>query len=413
MCQNGVPPPPQPPAGVVVVKTEGGGGGGGVVPQSVALPAVPLPESVVRSLAGVPPLSTPGAHFNVPTSQLAPKPALASSQPAAKPLYRPFTLSPPPPAAASTPVAAPHHPPPPIQSTHSHHPAYRGPSGLLPQFGHAPGVPASGNPYFPYPPPPPSHHPGGFGHHHNNPFFPGGGGPPPGSTYNGLLPPRTTTPSATGTYTVAASHQDLTCRSHLPKLAHALTTTGPPPPTSYVSPLAKTTGPPPAPTNSRPDPTALRRELDSRFLASHDRNLAGAIGPPHYMVPDHANPLASSTLPPPAPNLPPPPGSKPATTSFLASSLVCIKLKCAALKVPNYEFLIFLKAKDVPKMGGPNSLFAGLENPPGFPGIPQLGQDPLRTSTASATTPAAPFAPQQPQQSQQSSATPSRVSKTF
>lgn len=57
-----------------------------------------------------------------------------------------------------------------------------------------------------------------------------------------------------------------------------------------------------------------------------------------------------------------------------------------------------LQNKDFPKMGGPNSLFAGLGgNPPGFPGISPLGStavDPLRrTPTSSLSSPSSLIVP--------------------
>ena len=54
----------------------------------------------------------------------------------------------------------------------------------------------------------------------------------------------------------------------------------------------------------------------------------------------------------------------------------------------NIIYLLYFQSKDVPKMGGPNSLFAGLGTPPGFPGISPLGvtpPDPLRKSNSSSS----------------------------
>ena len=63
--------------------------------------------------------------------------------------------------------------------------------------------------------------------------------------------------------------------------------------------------------------------------------------------------------------------------------------------------IFFLQTKDTaaaaPKMGGPNSLFAGLGTPPGFPRISPLGgtppaaADPLRKSSSSSTSLSSPL----------------------
>ena len=242
---------------------------GGVA--SVALPAVPLPESIARSLK-VPSTGVPFGSQAQSSSGALPPPPAAQAAPPPKPFYRPFAISPPP---STAPPPIPSSAPPPVP-----HPAYR-------HFGL--------NPYY---------HPGSLA-------------PPPVSTYgdfahypysygaNGLIPPaKTTTPSITGTNTVASSHYDLTCRSHLPKLAHALTTT---------APRATPPAPPPKPYHHHlppNDPANLRRELDSRYF---NRNLA--LGPHPFMRSD----LASSPL---APPLSIPPSSQ--SPSFLASSLVIV-----------------------------------------------------------------------------------------
>merc|ERR1712141_739429 len=94
----------------------------------------------------------------------------------------------------------------------------------------------------------------------------------------------------------------LTCKSHLPKLAHALTTT------TRATPLVTPTSVPPTNKNNYPslplnDPANLRRDLDHRYIAgSHEnRNLAGTLGP---HLPPHpplfgSNPVVSSGLAPP------------------------------------------------------------------------------------------------------------------
>ena len=343
MCQNGLSPG-------VVVKTEGG------VPN-VALPAVPLPESVARSL------SSTGAPFSVPSQQLQPPGSVGQLVPVTsvgggapattptKPLFRPFGLSPPPPSS-KTPVTS----------------ASPTASSVAPQISLAPPLPPGQGATQG-----PQHHPAY--RPFDAPFFPPGStaaGPlsynpyqyqsvssaPSNTPYNSLFPPptRTTTPSTLGTHTVAASHHDLTCKSHLPKLAHALTNTAP-----KVTPSAPPPAPAPPPPSSHQhhqqhhqqqqqqkqaqlppggvigqagqqpkssysslplnDPANLRRELDNRYL--HDRNLAGALRPPQFMGSDHiTNPLASSLAPP----LQRPPGNQ--SPLFLTGPLVsCINSK--------------------------------------------------------------------------------------
>ena len=158
MCQNGLSP-------AVVVKTESG-------VNNVALPAVPLPESVARSL------SSKGAPFNVSAKQLPPGSVsqavpVTTSSPAGgaqaptpnKPFFRPFGLSPPPP---SNPSGAP-----PIVPGSCPPPTSLGPP------------PNSLGPRPPHPlAPPPGGHPGGgppnqlhpaYRHPFNPPFFPSQG----------------------------------------------------------------------------------------------------------------------------------------------------------------------------------------------------------------------------------------------
>ena len=279
---------------------------------NVALPAVPLPESVARSLSSTgAPFRAPSQQqlqphhhqqppgpvaVGVPVSSVAPAPAAAAASaavapaPAPKPLYRPFSLSPPPSAKSSAPsavsapphstaVAAPYiptsHP-----STTNHHPAYR------PFDPYYPASSLGYNPHYP-------------AHTVSNPT----GAPP--TPYNGLLPStKTTAPSTLGTHTVPSSHSDLTCKSHLPKLAHALTTSSPritptthnPPHTHHTHQIHQAHHFPKSIYPSLPvnDPAALRREADQRYL--HERNLAGALRPPHYMGSADVtnNPLAAS-----------------------------------------------------------------------------------------------------------------------
>ena len=328
------------------MKTEGG------VPN-VALPAVPLPESVARSL------SSTGVPFSVPSPQLQPPGSVGQLVPVTsgvsvgapastptKPLFRPFGLSPPPPPSPSskTPVtsasptvssvapqislAPPPLPPGQQGATQGpqHHPAYRpfdAPNFFPPGSTAGPGPIGGYNPYK---------------------YQPVSSAAPSNTPYNSLFPPpRTTTPASTlVTHTVAASHHDLTCKSHLPKLAHALTNTAP-----KVTPSASSLPPPPSshqqhhqnhqqqkqaqlpppggvigqqPKSSYPslplnDPANLRRELDNRYL--HDRNLAGALRPPQFMGSDQiTNPLASSLAPP----LQRPPGNQ--SPLFLTGPLV-------------------------------------------------------------------------------------------
>ena len=254
VCQNGLSP------GGAAVKTEAG------VPN-VALPAVPLPESVARSLA------PPGAPFTAPSSQQphahplqptasggVPVSAAGGGQPTPKPLYRPFAISPPPSKSSSS-GATPTTTATPSFATSQHHPAYR--------------------PFDPYYP--------NSGQH--NPLYPGSSAATP--PFNAGRPSyNAATPSTVGTHTVASSHNDLTCKSHLPKLAHALTTTTP------------RSAPPPSPSHAGlhkyshlSDPRG--RDDHHRYL--HDRNLAGALRPPHFMGTDvTSNPahLASSLAPP-------------------------------------------------------------------------------------------------------------------
>ena len=275
VCQNGLSP---------------AGGGGGVV--------------TVKSEAGLlqPQLQRAGAPFvKVPASV----PVSSAAAPPPKPLYRPFAISPPPstavaplstvksstvaPLPSSTLAAA---------SSVQPHPAYR------PFDNHNPFFPSSSalsTPHYPA-----GHHHHGHHPHHLNVASSG--------IYNGLYPPpRPTVASAANTNIVASSHHDLTCKSHLPKLAHALTTTSPrnaPAVTPHTTPK----GYPSLPLN---DPANLRRELDNRYL--HDRNLAGALRPPHYMgaAAELSSPLSHHLTPP----LGRPPSRQP-SPSVLASSLV-------------------------------------------------------------------------------------------
>ncbi len=261
VCQNGLSP-----GGAVT--TDGNG-----VVSAVNLPAVPLPESVARSLSstGVPGFNSgtparqqqpPGQPAPVTSSGPAPVAAAAAAAPTPKPLYRPFAISPPP-SAKTTPTTTTAPPlasvPPQISSSlaSQYHSSY-----------HNPFFPAATGTY--------------------NPYYPGTTTGP--SPYNGLFtPPQHTTPSSTlATHTVPASHHDLTCKSHLPKLAHALTTTSArTPQPSLATPLSagKPSSYPSLPLN---DPANLRRELDNRYL--HDRNLAGALRPPQFMRADHLAP---------------------------------------------------------------------------------------------------------------------------
>lgn len=261
--------------------------------SGLALPAVPLPESVARSYnVTSQPLGGSGQPAAAAAVTTAPT-AAAAAAPAPKPLYRPFAISPPPSTKATTAAVTPTTATPPFISSTLSHPAYR----------------TLHNPFFPTT----------LGSY--NPFYPSSVSSAATPPYNGLLfpppgvPPRTTTPTLGTTHTVASSHYDLTtCKSHLPKLAHALTTTSPRGAvTPNTTPLA-----PPTPKSSYPslplnDPANLRRELDNRFL--HDRNLAatGTLRPPTYLGgADPLNPLATPIHRPPSNQSP----------VFLASSLV-------------------------------------------------------------------------------------------
>lgn len=56
------------------------------------------------------------------------------------------------------------------------------------------------------------------------------------------------------------------------------------------------------------------------------------------------------------------------------------------MKIKFFTQIPFFQGKEHPKMGGPNSLFAGLGTPPGFPGISPLGAvDPLRSSSVTTS----------------------------
>lgn len=325
--------------------------------SGLALPAVPLPESVARSynVTSQPLGGQQAAGAPVTTAPTAA--AAVAAAPAPKPLYRPFAISPPPTTKVTTTAVTHTTATPPFISSTLSHPAYR----------------SLHNPFFPTT----------LGSY--NPFYPSSvssaAATPP---YNGLLfpppgvgPPRTTTPTLGTTHTVASSHYDLTtCKSHLPKLAHALTTTSPRGAvTPHTTPLA-----PPTPKSSYPslplnDPANLRRELDNRFL--HDRNLAatGTLRPPSYMGgTDPLNPLATPIHRPPSNQSP----------AFLASSFVS---RNRGFQIQMRLMTCIFKGKEHPKMGGPNSLFAGLGGtPPGFPGISPLGAvDPLRSSSVTTS----------------------------
>lgn len=114
------------------------------------------------------------------------------------------------------------------------------------------------------------------------------------------------------------------------------------------------------PTSSGSD--ILRQELDSRFLSSSDRNLASTLGPPPYMRGEmHQTPHQQT----------------PARHSSPHGATAPAILPPAPMM------------KDVPKLGGPDSLFfrAGM-GPPGFP--PRL---PLAGSAASVAPFSAPGVP--------------------
>ena len=261
--------------------------------QNGLAPGVGGPGVTVKSEAG---LLQPPRVAGVPYAPPASAPVSSAAAQPPKPLYRPFAISPPPSATqaptvksstvtpSSTLAAA--------ASSVQPHPAYR------PFDNH--------NPFFPSSLSTPHHYPAG---HHLSAASSG--------IYNGLYPPpRPTLASAAGTTnTVASSHHDLTCKSHLPKLAHALTTTSPRHAPS-VTPHSTTPkgGYPSLPLN---DPANLRRELDNRYL--HDRNLAGTLRPPHYMgaAAELSSPLSHHLTPP----LARPPSRQP-SPSVLASSLV-------------------------------------------------------------------------------------------
>ena len=316
VCQNGLTPS-------ATVKSEPG--------LNVPLPAVPLPESVARNLNHAP----PAAPVAVTTS------GAVGPAPPPKPLYRPFALSPPPSSttsAATAPTSSatvtPSSLPAPVGgiggSLPQHHPAYRPGGGVVGGNLHHPHSqqPQVHNPFFPYYPPPPSAA--------GTPAAAGGGASSAtsASALNGGLyvPPQTTTPPS-NTNTVASSHQDLTCKSHLPKLAHALTTTtssrplGTSLPASGLSSLPNKSNYPSLPLN---DPANLRRELDQRYLAtgSHEnRTLAGTLGPHPPPQPPlfGSNPLVSPAgLGPLGGGGLPPSSQHSSPNSFLASSLVSV-----------------------------------------------------------------------------------------
>ncbi len=241
MCQNGVSP-----AGGTGEAGEAG------VASSVALPAVPLPESVARSLnsgGGPVPYGASTSSTSASGSATTTTAPTASPSSAPKPLYRPFALSPPPSSstgAASKPSASTAG-----AAEAANHPTYRSPSVHPQLFGsHS----AAASPYDPFGLRPPIRPPGlgaagGLVNSIYSPHFPLPSpaaaasaataaanrlvGIPPfaspaAAPFNGLFPPRTTVPpssSLTGTVTVSSSHQDLTCKNHSPKLAHALTAT--------------------------------------------------------------------------------------------------------------------------------------------------------------------------------------------
>ena len=306
VCQNGLTPS-------ATVKSEPG--------LNVPLPAVPLPESVARNLNHAP----PAAPVAVTTSGG----AVVGPAPAPKPLYRPFALSPPPPSSTTSAATAPTSSatvtpsslPAPVVggALPQHHPAYRPGGGVHPHSQQ----PQVHNPFFPYYPPPAAATGGGASSATSTSALNGGG------LY---VPPQTTTPPS-NTNTVASSHQDLTCKSHLPKLAHALTTTtssrplGTSLPASGLSSLPNKSNYPSLPLN---DPANLRRELDQRYLAtgSHEnRTLAGTLGPHPPPQPPlfGSNPLVSPAgLGPLGGGGLPPSSQHSSPNSFLASSLVSV-----------------------------------------------------------------------------------------
>lgn len=119
----------------------------------------------------------------------------------------------------------------------------------------------------------------------------------------------------------------------------------------------------------------LRRELDNRFLASQDRNVAvgvGNLGPPPYLrtemhhhshqhthVHQHTTPL----LPPPA-----------AASLFPAPIVIIAKISHWILKILEYYCNCFLclnfQFKDIPKLGGVDSpFFRGNLNLTGYSGF--------------------------------------------
>lgn len=267
---------------------------GGAV-NSANLPAVPLPESVARSLHS----ATAGAPYHASAHQQQGHLAVATSSagaaaaaPPPKPLYRPFALSPPP----STPK---------VSTATPHTPA-------------TPFYPPYSNPFFP---------------NSYNPFYPTSST----SFNNGLFPPpQTTTPTSTlATHTVASSHHDLTCKSHLPKLAHALTNSAPRA-TPTATPIKSSY--PSLPLN---DPANLRRELDNRYL--HDRSL---IRPPTYMgSADVSNPLTARLAPP----FQRPPNNQ--SPGFLSASLVSFKDDFVK-RFKSLLILFFYRAK-IQKWAGP------------------------------------------------------------
>lgn len=263
--------------------------------NSANLPAVPLPESVARSLHS----ATAGAPYHASAHQQQGHLAVATSSagaaaaaPPPKPLYRPFALSPPP----STPK---------VSTATPHTPA-------------TPFYPPYSNPFFP---------------NSYNPFYPTSST----SFNNGLFPPpQTTTPTSTlATHTVASSHHDLTCKSHLPKLAHALTNSAPRA-TPTATPIKSSY--PSLPLN---DPANLRRELDNRYL--HDRSL---IRPPTYMgSADVSNPLTARLAPP----FQRPPNNQ--SPGFLSASLVSFKDDFVK-RFKSLLILFFYRAK-IQKWAGP------------------------------------------------------------
>ena len=372
VCQNGLSPG-------VVVKTEGGD-------QTVPLPAVPLPESVARSLSqtGPPcaPFSVPGAQQLTASGQLSVgqvKLPVTSGSPGApqqastptKPLFRPFGLSPPPPSIKVEGTSAGATPPgvsqakPPIFTTppgppgsSQHHPAYR---PFDPPYGSFPTT-LGYNPYSyqSVSSAPPTSLPTGATPTHTTHG--------PATPYNSLFPPpKTTTPTTLGaTHTVPASHQDLTCKSHLPKLAHALTNTAPRVTPTGATPISTT---PSSIHQGHPQPHPHHQQF---LPPQQQQQLPGQPGQlPQTGLP-HPPPHPPGAFPGPGqrPQLPPP-GGAPGSGQLLAHH----QPKSSYPSLPLNDPANLRRELDNRYLHDRNLAGVALRPPPGLP-QPFLGSDP-------------------------------------